>query len=57
MSEQYRYPPNDPFLQSRQSDVFHKRHGEFFLSCIFFLYFFCQNFSEYEKIKKIIFTI
>ncbi|CAI9591151.1 unnamed protein product, partial [Staurois parvus] len=36
MSEQYRYPPNDHFLQSRQSDVLHKRHGEFFVSCIFF---------------------
>ncbi|CAI9599847.1 unnamed protein product, partial [Staurois parvus] len=30
MSGQYRYPTNDPFLQSRQSDVLHKRHGEFF---------------------------
>ncbi|CAI9585645.1 unnamed protein product, partial [Staurois parvus] len=35
MSEQYRYPPNDPFLQSRQSDVFHNRHGEFFEVVIF----------------------
>ncbi|CAI9608668.1 unnamed protein product, partial [Staurois parvus] len=42
MSEQYRHPPNDPFLQSRQSDVLHKRH---FLK----LYFFCHNFSENEK--------
>ncbi|CAI9622773.1 unnamed protein product [Staurois parvus] len=40
MSEQYRYPPNDPFLQSRQSDVFHKRHGEFFEVVIFFSSFF-----------------
>ncbi|CAI9575665.1 unnamed protein product [Staurois parvus] len=37
MSEQYRYPPNDPFLQSRQSDVFHNRHGEFFEFAIFFV--------------------
>ncbi|CAI9531493.1 unnamed protein product, partial [Staurois parvus] len=44
MSEQYRYPPNDPFLQSRQSDVLDKRHGEFFE-----VVFFCQNFSENEK--------
>ncbi|CAI9583107.1 unnamed protein product, partial [Staurois parvus] len=44
MSEQYRYPPNDPFLQSRQSDVLCKRHGEFFeVVC------FCHNFSENEK--------
>ncbi|CAI9565137.1 unnamed protein product, partial [Staurois parvus] len=45
MSEQYRYPPNYPFLQSRQSDVFYKRHGEFFE-----VVFFCHNFSENEKI-------
>ncbi|CAI9588544.1 unnamed protein product, partial [Staurois parvus] len=45
MSEQYRYPPNDPFLQSRQSDVLHKRHGEFFEV----VFFFCHNFSENEK--------
>ncbi|CAI9568425.1 unnamed protein product, partial [Staurois parvus] len=44
MSEQYRYPPNDPFLQSRQSDVLHKRNGEFFE-----VVFFCHNFSENEK--------
>ncbi|CAI9578796.1 unnamed protein product [Staurois parvus] len=41
MSEQYRYPPNYPFLQSRQSSVFHKKHGAFLK-----LYFFCHNFSE-----------
>ncbi|CAI9539990.1 unnamed protein product [Staurois parvus] len=41
MSEQYRYPPSDPFLQSRQSDVLHKRHGEFFE-----VVFFCHNVSE-----------
>ncbi|CAI9581008.1 unnamed protein product, partial [Staurois parvus] len=45
MSEQYRYPPNDPFSQSRQSDVLHKRNGEFFEV----LFFFCHNFSENEK--------
>ncbi|CAI9590534.1 unnamed protein product, partial [Staurois parvus] len=45
MSEQYRYPPNDRFLQSRQSDVFHKRHGEIFEVVIF-----CYNFSENENI-------
>ncbi|CAI9615693.1 unnamed protein product, partial [Staurois parvus] len=45
MSEQYRYPPNDPFLKSRQSDVFHKRHGKFFQNCNFC----CHNFSENEK--------
>ncbi|CAI9582323.1 unnamed protein product, partial [Staurois parvus] len=28
MSEQYRYPPNDPFLQSRQSNVLHRRHHQ-----------------------------
>ncbi|CAI9575407.1 unnamed protein product, partial [Staurois parvus] len=39
MSEQYRYPPNDPFLQSRQSDVFHKRHVEFFQVVIFLSFF------------------
>ncbi|CAI9543201.1 unnamed protein product [Staurois parvus] len=39
MSEQYRYPPNDPFLQSRQSDVLHKRHGGF-LKFYFLLSFF-----------------
>ncbi|CAI9583805.1 unnamed protein product, partial [Staurois parvus] len=39
MSEQYRYPPNDPFLQSRQSDVFHKRHGNFFEVFFFFIIF------------------
>ncbi|CAI9555853.1 unnamed protein product, partial [Staurois parvus] len=44
MSEQYRYPPNDPFLQSRQSDIFHKRDNEF-LEVVFF----CHNFSEIEK--------
>ncbi|CAI9580114.1 unnamed protein product, partial [Staurois parvus] len=49
MSEQYRYPPNDPFLQSRQSDVLHNRHGEFLK-----LYFFCHNF---RKIKNIFFYI
>ncbi|CAI9623755.1 unnamed protein product, partial [Staurois parvus] len=31
--------PNDPFLQSRQSGVFHKRHGEFFEVVIFLSYF------------------
>ncbi|CAI9599819.1 unnamed protein product [Staurois parvus] len=40
MSEQYRYPPNYPFLQSRQSDIFHKRHGEFFEVLFFFFFFF-----------------
>ncbi|CAI9595442.1 unnamed protein product, partial [Staurois parvus] len=40
MLEQYRYPPNDPFLQSRQPDVFHKRHGEFFEVVIFLSSFF-----------------
>ncbi|CAI9576488.1 unnamed protein product, partial [Staurois parvus] len=44
MSEQYRYPPNDHFLQSRQSDVLHKRHGEFFEVVFFF-----HKFSENEK--------
>ncbi|CAI9606311.1 unnamed protein product, partial [Staurois parvus] len=44
MSEQYRYPPNDPFLQSRQSDVLHKRNSEFFLRC-----FFVMIFSENEN--------
>ncbi|CAI9598783.1 unnamed protein product, partial [Staurois parvus] len=48
MSEQYRYPPNDPFLQSRQSNVFHKRNASFLK-----LYFFCHNFSE---MKNIFFT-
>ncbi|CAI9568675.1 unnamed protein product, partial [Staurois parvus] len=48
MSEQYRYPPNDPFLQSRQSNVLHKRHGEFFCSCIFFVIIF-------RKMKKYFF--
>ncbi|CAI9554127.1 unnamed protein product [Staurois parvus] len=28
--------PNDPFLQSRQSDVLHKRNGKFF-EVVFFL--------------------
>ncbi|CAI9562748.1 unnamed protein product, partial [Staurois parvus] len=45
MSEQYRYPPNDPFLQIRQSDVLHKRNGKFFLK----LYFFWHSFSENKK--------
>ncbi|CAI9590679.1 unnamed protein product, partial [Staurois parvus] len=40
MSEQYRYPPNDPFLQSRQSDVLHKRNGEFFEVVFFFVIIF-----------------
>ncbi|CAI9533968.1 unnamed protein product [Staurois parvus] len=40
MSEQYRYPPNDPFLQSRQSDILHKRHGEFLEVVIFLSEFF-----------------
>ncbi|CAI9583036.1 unnamed protein product, partial [Staurois parvus] len=44
MSEQYRYPPNNPFLQSRQSNVLHKKNGEFFE-----VVFFCHNFSENEK--------
>ncbi|CAI9536444.1 unnamed protein product, partial [Staurois parvus] len=48
MSEQYRYPPNDPFLQSRQSDILHKRHGEFFE-----VVFFCQFFG---KLKNFFFT-
>ncbi|CAI9556905.1 unnamed protein product, partial [Staurois parvus] len=39
MSEQYRYPPNYPRLQSRQSDVLHKRHGEFFEVVIFLSFF------------------
>ncbi|CAI9582744.1 unnamed protein product, partial [Staurois parvus] len=45
MSEQYRYPPNDPFLQSRQSEVLHKRNDEFFEV----VFFFCHTFSESEK--------
>ncbi|CAI9621691.1 unnamed protein product, partial [Staurois parvus] len=45
MSEQYRYPPNDPFLQSRQSYVLHKRHGEFFFLKLYFF----VNFLENEK--------
>ncbi|CAI9602940.1 unnamed protein product, partial [Staurois parvus] len=49
MSEQYRYPPNDPFLQSTQSDVLHKRHGEFLK-----LYFFVIIF---RKMKNIFFYI
>ncbi|CAI9598308.1 unnamed protein product, partial [Staurois parvus] len=32
-----------PFLQSRQSDVLHKRHGEFFEVCIFFVIIFSEN--------------
>ncbi|CAI9581294.1 unnamed protein product, partial [Staurois parvus] len=48
MSEQYRYPPNDPFLQSRQSDVLHKRHGEFFEVVFFFVIIF-------RKMKKYFF--
>ncbi|CAI9547469.1 unnamed protein product [Staurois parvus] len=44
MSEQY--PPNDPFLQNRQSNVLHKRHGEFFEV----VFFFC-HFSENEQIN------
>ncbi|CAI9601437.1 unnamed protein product, partial [Staurois parvus] len=40
MSEQYRYPPNDPFLQSRQSDVLHKKHVEFFEVVLWFFFFF-----------------
>ncbi|CAI9541478.1 unnamed protein product, partial [Staurois parvus] len=40
MSEQYRYPTNDPFLQSRQSDELHKRNGEFFEVLFFFFFFF-----------------
>ncbi|CAI9544932.1 unnamed protein product, partial [Staurois parvus] len=39
MSEKYRYPPNDPFFQSRQSDILHKRHGEFFEVVFFFILF------------------
>ncbi|CAI9554225.1 unnamed protein product, partial [Staurois parvus] len=46
MSEQYRYPPNDRFLQSRQSDVLHKRHGEFFEVVFFF-------FIIFRKMKNI----
>ncbi|CAI9603502.1 unnamed protein product, partial [Staurois parvus] len=49
MSEQYRYPPNYPFLQSRQSDVCHNRHGKFFEVVIFFVINFC-------KMKKFSFT-
>ncbi|CAI9609511.1 unnamed protein product, partial [Staurois parvus] len=40
MSEQYRYPPNDPFLQSRQSDLLHKGNGEFFKVVFFFVIIF-----------------
>ncbi|CAI9583880.1 unnamed protein product, partial [Staurois parvus] len=47
MSEQYRYPPNDPFLQSRQSDVLHKTNGEFFEVVFFFVIF--------RKMKNIFF--
>ncbi|CAI9559580.1 unnamed protein product [Staurois parvus] len=46
MSEQYRYPPNDPFLQSRQSDVLHKRHGEFFEVVFCFCNFFVIIFRK-----------
>ncbi|CAI9548475.1 unnamed protein product, partial [Staurois parvus] len=52
MSEQYRYPPNDPFLQSRQSDVLHNRHGEFFEVVIF-----CHNLSEMKKIFFFLHTV
>ncbi|CAI9621033.1 unnamed protein product, partial [Staurois parvus] len=48
MSEQYRYPSNDPFLQIRQSDVLHKRHGEFF-EVVFF------SVIIFRKMKNIIF--
>ncbi|CAI9547778.1 unnamed protein product, partial [Staurois parvus] len=48
MSEQYRYPPNDPCLQSRQSDVFHNRHGKFFEVVIFFVIIF-------QKLRKFFF--
>ncbi|CAI9593830.1 unnamed protein product, partial [Staurois parvus] len=47
MSEQYRYPPNDPFLQSRQSNVLHKGMASFLK-----LYFFVIIF---RKIKKYFF--
>ncbi|CAI9619530.1 unnamed protein product, partial [Staurois parvus] len=50
MSEQYRYLPNHPFLQSRPSDIFHKRHGEFFFEVVIFLSFF-------GKLKKFFFYI
>ncbi|CAI9531453.1 unnamed protein product, partial [Staurois parvus] len=45
MSEQYRYPPNDPFLQSRQSNVLHKKDGSFLK-----LYFFVIIFRKMKKI-------
>ncbi|CAI9536965.1 unnamed protein product, partial [Staurois parvus] len=48
MSEQYRYPSNDPFLQSRQSVVLHKRNGEFFEVVFFFVIIF-------QKMKKYFF--
>ncbi|CAI9577189.1 unnamed protein product, partial [Staurois parvus] len=48
MSEQYRYPPNDHFLQSRQSDILHKRHGKFLKVVFFFVIIF-------QKMKKIFF--
>ncbi|CAI9618158.1 unnamed protein product, partial [Staurois parvus] len=50
MSEQYRYPPNDPFLQSKQTDVFHKRHGKFLKFFFFFVIIF-------RKMKNIFFYI
>ncbi|CAI9545335.1 unnamed protein product, partial [Staurois parvus] len=40
MSGQYRYPPNDHFLQSRQSNVFQSRHGKFFEFVLFCHIFF-----------------
>ncbi|CAI9538797.1 unnamed protein product, partial [Staurois parvus] len=50
MSEQYRYPPNDPFLQSRQSDVLHKSMASFLK-----LYLFLHNF--FGKLKIFFFYI
>ncbi|CAI9539992.1 unnamed protein product, partial [Staurois parvus] len=38
-----------PFLQSRQSDVLHKRHGEFFEVVFFFVIIF-------RKMKNFFFT-
>ncbi|CAI9584242.1 unnamed protein product, partial [Staurois parvus] len=50
MSEQYRYPQNDPFLQSRQSDVLHKKHGKFF-EVVFYLS------KSFRKLKNIFFLL
>ncbi|CAI9532613.1 unnamed protein product, partial [Staurois parvus] len=47
MSEQYRYPPNDPFLQSRQYFI---RGMVSFFEVVIFLSFF-------QKLRKFFFYI